>query len=719
MSISRSPVLGATVDIRVDNAPPGGVAFLAIGLNQAAVDMAPYQAPGCTSLTSLDDVRMLTVDATGHAASTFRIPLSGSFAGTRLWFQAFVPDASANALGLATSAGAEMVMGVEPQLQVRTFAPTTTSPTGVIEIRGQAFSGDPRAFCLRAFDTVHNDQVLLIGESLATVAGEQVLRARVASLGPRFVSGQLMMMRGVTRSATPRAIGRLSAPAALWAVDGVDLPENNAMLGVLTIDRPEAVSTNHTYDWTWVGNSSGNQMELRFPLADPCTNAAIWPILTRITTNADVRIRVSGPNPPADTWYDTEFRAVTVQASNTNGLNVALDHAAQLRDLYQARYGPVPFSIAGMICPDDATRCCIRITPNAGYEIVGTGTRFGAMSVDCPERTDVFMLTGGFSFPGVLSTVDNVASTTQLASVGVPAIAVASSPGGDIGIVLDFDIINSSSQRLHFTRADGGASLGTTLLGPLWATSIDTSARGYVLVAGGGQLVTSVDIQTHAVVSSVQLSSTADRIVCSPNGRFALAHSAGNRDVHLIEIDAAGALLSRTSLLSGAISNPGVGAVAFNPAWSRACAANLDGSITEFVVDVNNSNTWVFSFAGTRQLVNGTGKRGYDLVFADHGTRGYLVAADVVPTQGWHLLELTMDEFGGAFVSDTLVNTYSSEPLPPMPIFKQIVVSDLGRKLFVQNGAVVRVFDIDNVLPTELAATPMQNTIMGIARRLR
>lgn len=726
LSVARLPVPGATVDIRLDQARPGALAFLLVGLTQAAADLGPLGMPGCTRLLAIDDVRTLVTDPNGHAASRFAVPLDGRFLGTRLFFQAVVHDPGGNTAGFVTSAGAELVIGAEPQVQVRTFGPTTTSSTGVLEIRGQAFGSDPRAFCIRAFDSANNDQALLIGESLTTAGNEQVLRARVSHVGPRFVSGSMMLMRGVARDAVPTPRGRLRAPERLWAAEGLNLPENNTALGVLTIERPEAAVTDFSYDWTWRAKPAGatwgeNEMELRFPLNCPCTGTLDWPVLTRITMNADVRIRVDGAPPAEDRWFDTLFDSITVRTAGTNGLNVVDDHAWQLRDLYSSRYGSVPFRITGGLCPDDPTHCCIVISPNVGHSIIGTGTAFGGMRIDCPERSDVFLAQGLFPMPGTVTTLDTNAATGAVASFGAPAASVASSPGGGAAIVLDLGF----PQSLRYFDAANGSSLGITPLPGLpQLHSLDVSARGYALALGGGALV-SVALSTLAPVSTLVVSPDYDRVVCSHNGRFALATSRGSRNVLLVEIDPAGVLTPRTTLLAGTASNPGVGAIACNPSWPAVWTANLDGSLTEFELRTDSNNSWVFRVLGTvpgvMPALQGFSTGGYDLVFRDAGERAYLMAAPAFPTVGWQLLVLEASEGDGAYVAASAPFQFTSDLLAPFPGAKCLAVSDLGRKLFVSNFDQVRIYDLDAATgaPTQLRSTPPSGNVLAITRRLR
>lgn len=110
------PRLGQTLSVDLTNLPQNA-AFLMLGLSKTAspfgplpLDLTPFGAPGCTGRVSPDAV-LLLLGAGGTATWNFAIPNSTSFLCVQFYTQGMSIDPALNALGLAATDAAAMIIG--------------------------------------------------------------------------------------------------------------------------------------------------------------------------------------------------------------------------------------------------------------------------------------------------------------------------------------------------------------------------------------------------------------------------------------------------------------------------------------------------------------------------------------------------------------------------------------------------------------------------------
>lgn len=105
------PRVGQLFGVRLLAAVAFRPTFLAIG-NPGGVDLQPYGAPGCRLNTDTFWWELTGTDANGRAVKGFLIPASPALNGLRLDAAWLVLDPPANALGVVTSTGLAITLGV-------------------------------------------------------------------------------------------------------------------------------------------------------------------------------------------------------------------------------------------------------------------------------------------------------------------------------------------------------------------------------------------------------------------------------------------------------------------------------------------------------------------------------------------------------------------------------------------------------------------------------
>jgi len=110
------PVLGASFDVELSNAPPATIAALVQGLSDqtysgGALPVTLPGAPGCDLLVAPDATVTTLTDASGGGSRNIGIPNTASLEGLDVFYQWVVLDQPANALGVATSDGGKATLG--------------------------------------------------------------------------------------------------------------------------------------------------------------------------------------------------------------------------------------------------------------------------------------------------------------------------------------------------------------------------------------------------------------------------------------------------------------------------------------------------------------------------------------------------------------------------------------------------------------------------------
>lgn len=115
---SGLPHLGSNLTLRLSGARPGLPAFLMLGDSNTQwnglplpLDLGLIGAPGCSVLISGQVFVPTVTDANGGAAMPLAIPNDGNLVGASVYFQWTVIDSEANALGLLTSGGKQVLVG--------------------------------------------------------------------------------------------------------------------------------------------------------------------------------------------------------------------------------------------------------------------------------------------------------------------------------------------------------------------------------------------------------------------------------------------------------------------------------------------------------------------------------------------------------------------------------------------------------------------------------
>lgn len=107
-----TPQINNQFRVRVAQATPSSAALLLLGLSntwfqgqQLPFDLGPIGAPGCLLLAAGDDLRLLTLNSSGAANLQYSIPNNIYLLNLQFYNQAFIADAGANGLGIATTNG--------------------------------------------------------------------------------------------------------------------------------------------------------------------------------------------------------------------------------------------------------------------------------------------------------------------------------------------------------------------------------------------------------------------------------------------------------------------------------------------------------------------------------------------------------------------------------------------------------------------------------------
>src|SRR5690606_9316970 len=108
----RAPQLGSNVDFVLRRAAPGAPAALVHGGSDASwsgvplpFDLGALGAPGCALHCRPDVLLPAIVGPAGQATVRIAIPADPNFTGAEFFAQFLVLDPTANALGLAATAG--------------------------------------------------------------------------------------------------------------------------------------------------------------------------------------------------------------------------------------------------------------------------------------------------------------------------------------------------------------------------------------------------------------------------------------------------------------------------------------------------------------------------------------------------------------------------------------------------------------------------------------
>lgn len=718
-SASTLPEFGRKLTLQLSNAKPNAQGFLTLGFSDQLwggiplpFDMGLIGATGCDVLAAIDLAIPVTTSATGTASREVRIPNDPKFLGTHLYNQWLVADA-VNFLGLVASNGGDAEIGTEPQVTVGSFTSQASADTE-IEIRGQHFGTNPDDWCIRAFDAGNNDGLLFRGTQITREAGQDVLRARIASVGPRFQTGTLQMMRGKSRNPAVLGTAHLSAPGAQWGWDGVALPENEVVLGPFTLLRGAAPEVNCTYYWT----KNGNELEVVFPLKDPCdgncdglntTAPDAWSLLTRIKTDPHFDITCSSGR----RHYDDFLEAVTVIDSlNFGGAAVGTEHASQLGEVFDAKYGVAgPFTFGAEMISMTHARMFVRPDPGCTLEV--GGGYYGKMIVDCPERNEVFVLRQ----EDILKPVEvgrwngsapMLTTLTSLPAAPHTAIDFDSSPDGTQAVVITND--GSPNPRLWLCDAESSARFGIVLPATFMDARVEVSAQDYAVVysTSGSTQIYVVDLQLLTVAPALTLPTPVNVVGVSPSGSYLLAGSTGNDQIYLIHLSGTGVLTT----VGTPETNPN--GASWQLAWSpnnRSLAVGAEvvttgagASITKYdlILDVQQKPIQVVR---DTSLVIGAGQdRVQALTFSENGQRLFVEVAPLFSAQ-WELWDIRLPFFtpvGGAAFSQGEVCLALSP--------HWLALTNRGATLMVLDGNEVHAFTVldaggANLRPTSPSAT--------------
>src|SRR5204862_484267 len=88
-----------------------GVSDTVIGGLPLPLDLTPLGAPGCFAWVSNEAVVTGTTNSVGAITFQLVVPNNAALVGTVLFFQLGVFDATANTLGIVTSAGRRAIVG--------------------------------------------------------------------------------------------------------------------------------------------------------------------------------------------------------------------------------------------------------------------------------------------------------------------------------------------------------------------------------------------------------------------------------------------------------------------------------------------------------------------------------------------------------------------------------------------------------------------------------
>lgn len=112
------PVIGRPLSVVTSRVRPAWPVVLMLGVSRTSVhghplplDLTPAGMPRCALLQSNDDVMLALADARGEATVRIGIANDPAILGAEVYLQGFAPDATANTLGWAASAGLAVRVG--------------------------------------------------------------------------------------------------------------------------------------------------------------------------------------------------------------------------------------------------------------------------------------------------------------------------------------------------------------------------------------------------------------------------------------------------------------------------------------------------------------------------------------------------------------------------------------------------------------------------------
>ncbi|MBK8978627.1 MAG: hypothetical protein IPM29_22245 [Planctomycetes bacterium] len=567
------PEFGRRSTIALDGARPSAPAFLLLGLSSSQaggvplpLDLTSLGAPGCVLLTSIDDTIASSTDPLGSARTELLIPQDPTLAGVHVYAQWLVVDPGANQLGIALSDAGDSTLGFEPTLRLISVAPRAGGVGQEIEIVGNDFGDDPRDQCIRSMDPLTGAVALFLGTSLRTEPnGDRVLRARLVHAAPGFRQGPLFVHRGRNRTAPAGRTRSLSAPGEEWAWDGHTAAVNMAQVGDFTLRAPEDANT---VDYVASWQNDGTKIYVDLPISDPCsTSGVFWPVGTRIVDDVHFEMTCAGG------WmrhFDVFLDAVTVVRASTTGAQVGAEHAQQLGDVFDARYGgPVPITWTTQAGPPGFVRLCGVPDPacTLRYPYI-----VGKVEVDCPERSEALVLEGASFASRDLVRVDTAGNRIPIASaLSLTADDVESSADGTRAVVTDgafIRIIDVDSGTPSVVGATGVTSAG-----------VRVTPRDQLVIfdeTGGTQL--QIRAFDGALLGSLTASTSFDRIGLSSGGGLLVLGRSTNADLDLVRISPLGVPTLVGSL--SAVAGGGTQCIEFSPANDHAFCGHSDGSVT-------------------------------------------------------------------------------------------------------------------------------------------
>ncbi|MBK8975021.1 MAG: hypothetical protein IPM29_03775 [Planctomycetes bacterium] len=115
---TNTPMINDQFRVRVSQARASAAAFVFLGGSSTSwggsalpMDLGWLGAPGCTLLTSLDDVQGFAINSAGNGSFVYDIPNTIYLLGVRTWHQVMIADPTANAFGYAMTNGGAGVIG--------------------------------------------------------------------------------------------------------------------------------------------------------------------------------------------------------------------------------------------------------------------------------------------------------------------------------------------------------------------------------------------------------------------------------------------------------------------------------------------------------------------------------------------------------------------------------------------------------------------------------
>ncbi len=628
------PEFGRGFAIELAGARPNAPAFVLLGVSNVVhggmplpFDLTPLGAPGCTLLTSIEDALQVVTDAQGAARVAFTIPNEPELAGFHLYHQWAVLDSAVNNLGAVFSDAGDAMLGFEPQLALRSFGPTRGGLGQDIEIVANDFGDEPRDQCIRAMDPTTGAAALFMGTEIRDLPnGDQVLRARLVHVQEGFRAGPLHVFRGQSRNAPVGGRRYLTAPGDEWSWDGNTETANAGQVGTFTLGGPAMPGGTIEYRAKW--QNDGTTIWVDIPSTDPCPGGGLfWPVGTRITNDTHWNVTCPGRSRRHyDCWLDT----VTVARAGASGSLVADEHARQLGEVFDARYGgEVPMTWSALPGPPGFIR--IEGRPVAGCTLQANYI-VGEILVDCPDRAEALVVEG---FPGTGQSLVRVDvdgnATVVTASLPIGLDDVESSADGSRALF-------TVGGQVFVRTIDGGAQTSFQPFGG-GATSVGirVTPRDHVLVfesvgAGG----TSLEVYSlQGVLLGNATVNSFDHLAVSAGGGYALLASTGSTVLSLVRLGVLGTPTVLGTLDTGASS--GTQRVEFSPADDLGLTANRDGSVS--LVDFVNGYT---ATAPVTNLVVSVGSVGLGVAIDAEGDDA-LVLMQTAGVGNWNLFQVPVD----------------------------------------------------------------------------